>query len=161
MNAVRLDAASVEAVAERVVEMLQSQVAAPEQLVDAAEIARRFGVARDTVYAKADEWGASRIGSGPRARLRFDPARVADALAAGRGVTDGNASQTRPRRRRPRTSNVELLPVAEKEVPMTDRRDTPLQGGGGSTPESRATDTGPPPEKCPRIAAARKTRGRR
>jgi len=49
-------------------------------LVDAAEVARRYGIARSTVYDNADRLGAIRLGSGSRARLRFDPERVAREL---------------------------------------------------------------------------------
>jgi hypothetical protein len=45
-------------------------------LVDAAEVARFLDVSTDFVYAHADELGARRLGSGPRARLRFDLAEV-------------------------------------------------------------------------------------
>jgi len=42
-------------------------------LVDAAELARLMGVSRDHVYRRSAELGAVRLGTGPRARLRFDP----------------------------------------------------------------------------------------
>jgi hypothetical protein len=52
----------------------------PERLVDAAEIARLHGKARSWVYEHAGELGAVRLGSGPRPRLAFSPARVAERL---------------------------------------------------------------------------------
>lgn len=76
----RLDQASVEAVAHRVVELLRAEGVAAE-LIDAAEVARRFSVTRDYVYAHAEELGAVRLGSGTRARLRFDAVTVRDRLA--------------------------------------------------------------------------------
>ena len=48
-----------------------------EPLVDAVEIARLFGRTRSWVYEHAGELGAVRLGSGPRPRLGFSPARVA------------------------------------------------------------------------------------
>jgi hypothetical protein len=48
-----------------------------EPLVDAGEIARLFGRTRSWVYEHAGELGAVRLGSGPRPRLGFSPARVA------------------------------------------------------------------------------------
>jgi hypothetical protein len=41
-------------------------------LIDAAQLAVLLGVSRDFIYEHADELGALRLGSGPRARLRFD-----------------------------------------------------------------------------------------
>ena len=54
--------------------------ARPEPLVDAAEIARLHGKTRTWVYEHAGELGAVRLGSGPRPRLGFSPARVAEQL---------------------------------------------------------------------------------
>lgn len=77
-----LSRAEIEAVASRVVELLQgvavgTRVDSPSQLVDAATVARLLGVSRATVYANADRLGAIRLGTGKRARLRFDPTRLA------------------------------------------------------------------------------------
>ena len=47
-----------------------------EALIDAAEVARRLGVSREYVYDHAAELGAERLGTGPRARLRFDPVNL-------------------------------------------------------------------------------------
>ena len=41
-------------------------------LVDARELAEELGVSIDYVYAHAAELGAMRLGSGPKARIRFD-----------------------------------------------------------------------------------------
>jgi hypothetical protein len=106
MTAVHLDGASIEAIAQRVADLLRGEDMAGE-LIDTAEVARRFGVSRDWVYANADRIGAVRMGDGPKARLRFDPERVREALAAQGTVSAGNGSE-RPRRRR---RSVDLLPV--------------------------------------------------
>jgi len=74
---VRLDDVSVEAISQRVAELLRGS-GISQALIDAAEVARRFGFSRDWVYENADRLGAVRLGDGPRARLRFDPAVVAD-----------------------------------------------------------------------------------
>lgn len=55
-------------------------VGAPNELIDVAELARRFGVARSTVYSNSATFGAIRLGFGPRAPLRFDWAAVLAAL---------------------------------------------------------------------------------
>jgi hypothetical protein len=52
-----------------------------EPLVDAATLAAELGVSRDWVYEHAAELGALRLGSGPRARLRFDPVAARAALS--------------------------------------------------------------------------------
>lgn len=56
--------------------------AEPDELISAAEVARRLGRSPDWVYAHADELGAIRLGDGPRPRLWFDPAEVKRRLAA-------------------------------------------------------------------------------
>ena len=72
----------VEAVARRVVELLAPAMGAPRrELVTAAEIAKRFHVDRSWVYGNASRLGAVRLGSGPKARLRFDADHVAAVLA--------------------------------------------------------------------------------
>lgn len=42
-------------------------------MVDAAELARRFGIERAWVYSHAIELGVVKLGSGAKPRLRFDP----------------------------------------------------------------------------------------
>lgn len=78
---VTLHTATVEAIAQRVADLLRDDRLGGDH-VDAAEVARRFSVSREFVYAHAADLGAIRLGDGPKARLRFDPAKVADELAA-------------------------------------------------------------------------------
>jgi hypothetical protein len=54
------------------------------QMISAAEVSRRWGVGRRWVYNHADQLGARRLGSGPRPRLRFDAAEVAERLGVPR-----------------------------------------------------------------------------
>jgi hypothetical protein len=98
-------------------------------LIDASEVARRYGVDRAWVYDHARELGAIRLGSGRRPRLRFDPARVEEALQRtvdrepGRTAT---ARQRRTPRRGPTEGRVELLPIGPKRAlpsPDVNRRD--------------------------------------
>ena len=104
----------VEQIAARVVELLgRERRQVGEGLIDAAEAARRLGVSRGTVYEKAEELGAVRLGEGPRARLRFDPARLAACLGTS-GVGRQPLSEDPPIRRQVRVrqaSRVDLLPV--------------------------------------------------
>lgn len=102
----------------------------PEGLVDAHEIARRMGRSRWWVYEHAGELGAVRLGSGPRARLGFSPARAEAYLKA---AADLRAPLPRPprartRRRRSARTSVELLPFSRDDeraagVPSTFGRD--------------------------------------
>ncbi|HEY5333049.1 MAG TPA: hypothetical protein VIJ21_05820 [Solirubrobacterales bacterium] len=93
-------------------------------LVDVAEIARRFGLSRGYVYEHADELGAVRIGDGPRARLRFDVAEVAERLTAGEGSKRPVGSATRSakpkptaRRRRLSGADAPLIPIRKPGRP--------------------------------------------
>jgi hypothetical protein len=70
---IKLDAATVEKIARRVVELLERRGLQERELVDAAELARRFGIERPWVYTHAIELGAVKLGSGSKPRLRFDP----------------------------------------------------------------------------------------
>ena len=101
---------------DRLAELIADRVAArlggltpgraqPEPLVDAAEIARLHGKARSWVYEHAGELGAVRLGSGPRPRLAFSPARVAEQLATlDKPATAPTPEPAPPRRRRQRAS---------------------------------------------------------
>ncbi len=85
-----------------------------EALIDAAEVARRYRKTRAWVYQHAGELGAVRLGTGPRPRLGFSPARVAQALAAAERLEPpARAAPGSPRRKRTRSTadGVPLLPV--------------------------------------------------
>lgn len=77
------------------------------ELIDAAEVARRFGFSRDYVYEHSRELGAVRLGDGPKARLRFSATKVAAKLDA-----EPPAGARPGPRRRPRSNG--LLPVKDK-----------------------------------------------
>src|SRR3954452_14333822 len=86
----KLDADDIEAVAARVVELLEGRDDSSSRLVDAATLARTLRVDRDWVYARARELEAIRLSDGPRAPLRFDLRRVRELL------TVRNGSRARP-----------------------------------------------------------------
>jgi hypothetical protein len=113
----QLDAATIDAVARRVVELL---VAAEPRWVDAAEVARRFGVARSWVYAHAPRLGAVRLGHGPRARLRFDPQLVARALAEAPSVPERDPAPTPPRRSPGPNRATLAAPPGPSTIPTVD-----------------------------------------
>jgi hypothetical protein len=89
---VRLDRQDIEAVAQRVVQLL-AQPRSEYDLLDPKQLAREIGVSVDFVYAHATELGAMRLGHGPKARLRFE---LAVAKAAMRELE--RARSPRPRR---------------------------------------------------------------
>ncbi len=79
-----LDAASVEAVARRVVELLRDEGSSSVRgLVDAVTLAAELGVTRSWVYEHRAELGAVRLGAGSKPRLRFDVQRAREVLTGG------------------------------------------------------------------------------
>jgi hypothetical protein len=91
------------------------RAAAADEWVDVKEKARILGVSPDTVYGHADELGVERIGSGPKALLRFprdcqpsDPERL---RRPGREHTEPEIPK--PRAQQIPAAGVPLLPVRE------------------------------------------------
>jgi hypothetical protein len=82
----------VEAIARRVVELLEGSRTRAESArpgteagsacLTVSQVAARYRVSRSWVYAHQRELRAMRLGDGPRARLRFDPKVVAEAIGA-------------------------------------------------------------------------------
>ena len=90
----RLDPESIEALARRVAELIDTDGLGTEPepcFISAAEVSRRWGVSRRWVYEHADELGVHRLGAGRRPRFRFDPEEVAERL--------GRSAPTSPSRR--------------------------------------------------------------
>lgn len=89
----------------------------PTRLVDPLELAATLGVTRGFVYEHADELGVIRLGSGPKARQRYDVAIALERLTActsGKGSNDTQVPSPVLLRRAPRRAigtNVELLPI--------------------------------------------------
>jgi len=118
---IKLDAETVEAIARRAVELLEARGVQKRELVDAAELARRFGIERSWVYTHAIELGAVKLGDGPKPRLRFDPRiaarvlrRVGEVPAADPPARSGErAGQPQ----RSRASEVSLLPIRGRDDP--------------------------------------------
>jgi hypothetical protein len=107
-----LDVAHVEALAQRVVELLRTETRenVGPRLVDASTLAADLGVERSWVYEHANELHPIRLGTGPKARLRFDALAVRAAFAAqnltrpsvplGGERTNGRIAARWPRERR-------------------------------------------------------------
>jgi len=113
--------ATIDAIARRVVELLDSHTTGatqPAALIDAAELARRTGTSRTWIYQHAHELGAVRLGSGPNARLRFDAAAVSLALSAdGPGPSPPVSQPRRPRRFA--APDAPLLPIKGSRAMMS------------------------------------------
>jgi hypothetical protein len=89
-------------------------------LVDAQTLADLLGTSRDYVYAHAAELGVLRLGTGPKARLRFDPEKAIATLSQGRRDPQPATSEANPTRRRRRrksaAASIPLLAVRENRV---------------------------------------------
>ncbi len=111
-----LEPDDIEAIAERVVERLthESGPRARIGLVTAADVAQLYGVSVSWVYANKGALALSCSAAGPKARLRFDLERVAQAL----GTALAPPERARRRRGRPRKSGlpagVELLQARDR-----------------------------------------------
>ncbi len=121
---IKLDPQTIEAIARRVVELLEKRGLQNRELVDAAELAQRFGIERSWVYSHAIELGAVKLGNGAKPRLRFDPevaVRVLRRVGEGPAADPPTRSSERadqPQRRG--DTAVRLLPVrarGEKNPP--------------------------------------------
>jgi hypothetical protein len=108
---VGLDRADIEAIAERVAELIDERAALlPVRYVDAAALARILDVDREWIYRHAHRLGAVRLGTG-RGRLRFDLKHVTRVLADP-APEPAQTPATRPATRRARGhgTRVDLLP---------------------------------------------------
>ena len=98
----------VETVARRVLQLAATIDDAPEpqgeDLLTVAEVATRLRVHPRWVYAHQAELGAIKLGTGPKARLRFDPraveARLLQTAAMPTAIAVMDASGPTSRRRR-------------------------------------------------------------
>jgi len=114
---IKLGPEAVEKIARRVVELLDQRGMQRRELVDAAELARCFGIERSWVYTHAIELGAVKLGNGAKPRLRFDPESAARVLRR----VDGKPAADPPARSGKRAGQpqgsegrVELLPIRDR-----------------------------------------------
>jgi hypothetical protein len=116
---------AIEQIAQRVAQLLRHDEPDPiddgpsksPELIDADELARRFGLTRGWVYENAGKLGAIPLSDGPRPRLRFDPEVAGPALQNRRRrnkpLPASEEPRTRPTRRRRTPSTVPLQPIHE------------------------------------------------
>ena len=96
-----------EAIAQRVAELLRSTETGT-RLIDVAAAAKLLGTSTTFIYEHKWELGAVRLGKGPKAPLRFDPARLTATPPA--PSPPGPPPKPTPRRQ-PGTGATDLLPV--------------------------------------------------
>jgi hypothetical protein len=99
----------LEALARRVAQLICHGDPPGAGLMTAGQVATKLGVDRSWVYAHASELGVVRLGNGPRPRLRFDPALIAQRMVGRCGPT--STPTPAPIAVAPRPSNVRLLPI--------------------------------------------------
>jgi hypothetical protein len=89
-----LDTQDIDSIVARLAELLERPVGGrtPKGLVTAKEVAACLGVARGWVYANQERLGVVRLGEGPKARLRFDLDRAAEALRCGPSAQSAGAT---------------------------------------------------------------------
>ena len=115
-----LDLTLVDVIAKRVLELLSDRDGDEVQLLTVAQVARRFQVHPSWVYTNARRLGALRLGTGPKAPLRFDPRRVALAVedpppSGVRPVEDTPAREAASERgAAPARRKRGLLPIADE-----------------------------------------------
>lgn len=129
--------------APRIVAALQARPVVAQSLIDANEVAQRFGMSAEWVRDHSSELGAIRLGDGPRPRLRFDAETVAKAMK--RRSESGRSPEPelpmladdRPHRVSERAGNgLETLPV---------RQIAPLSLSATSTKAARRRANAPGP----------------
>jgi hypothetical protein len=122
--AAELTPETIERIAQRVVHLLRQEpqatdgdATAPQDLMDAGQLAKHLGLTRTWVYEHANQLGAIQLGDGPRPRLRFDPTLAQEALRARRRRGESEPAKMPPRpgrpRRRPTSTSAPLLPIHE------------------------------------------------
>lgn len=153
----RMHPADLELLAELVSDRLarrleRTAVPARPEWLTAADVAARFGIGRDWIYAHASELGAvplGETGEGRRPRLRFDAETVAERL---RARSQGKGSPTPNVRSRPASPDRarQVTPSGRPLLPLRPRRRRVPPGnasgpGGAPTPRGLATEVDAPP----------------
>jgi len=111
-----IDFGTIRTLAEAIADELNRRRCQRSRWVDARAVARHLGVDVTYVYEHAAELGARRLGSGPRARLRFQLDHVDATLClAGRQSGQPEDGSVEPIRRRTQGrrlgTNVPLRPI--------------------------------------------------
>lgn len=138
--AVELTPQTIEQIAIRVAALLRrehprAQMDGPAVLMTVKELARHLKLNPAWVYEHAEELGAIRTGSGPKARIRFDPQAATEALRQHR------KPPMTPAKSRPGRTRARPAPSAYPgEAPLLKARDPYARGARGrlfATPRVR------------------------
>ncbi|HEY7892715.1 MAG TPA: hypothetical protein VIC05_10960 [Solirubrobacteraceae bacterium] len=109
---------SIEAIARRVVELLEEQRLAPGGLLSVSQLAKHLKLNRSWVYEHATDLGAIRLGDGPKARLRFDLQTATEALQHHQAQQNtASPSTSKAKQRRPG-----ILGLYGDDVPLLEIR---------------------------------------
>jgi hypothetical protein len=100
---------TVEAIAQRVAELLSEHVSDSFRLLATPVVARMLAVSEEWVREHAAELGAIRVGDGPKGALRFDAGRVRAELERRRVERPREASRRQPG---PRRRSLGVAPAA-------------------------------------------------
>jgi hypothetical protein len=147
VSEIRLDPASVEAIARRVVELLADPWPLPA-LLSARDVAARLGVTEAWVRERADDFGGVRLADGQRPRLRFDPERVAESLSLRSSSKASPSPQHGDRPGKTPTRRTRGRAAKNQKVPLLVRKPPPGTLETPPSPKSKAgrrRDNGPPP----------------
>jgi hypothetical protein len=156
--------AEVEAIARRVVELLDGPSPLPH-LLTAAEVADRLAASESWVRENAVRLGAVKLADGARPRLRFSAERVAEALklrsvrnvssSAGSGSTAGRAAHRRPQGPAVIGQKVPIVAAAPEQIRVKAASSPKPKAGrrrSSSPPPTPRIDPSAPAERNPRGA---------
>ena len=115
------DPAFVDAVARRIVEVLREEGVLRREgprLLTVGEVAVEFGLSTDWLYTHARQLGAIRLGSGPKARVRFDRHTIGENIArlGSRDRHDESRGQSPDPDRTQSPHSSGLLPIADRSA---------------------------------------------
>jgi hypothetical protein len=122
-----VDERTVELIATRVIVALREDIEALAAFtrresssgsLTVEQLATRLGIARSTVYAHWREWGGYKLGTGPKARIRFNgdalPSARDDAAVPARKARPSSKPSRRRRTRRQLITDAPRLPQLEE-----------------------------------------------
>jgi len=125
---IQLDPEQLATLADLVADRIAERGAVASALVGVKELAAYLRVDESWVYANAATLGARRLGSGPKARLRFSLAEADQRLSAccrsrkSKAVNRAPQAASHKRRRRASGTSAHLLPIRGRISPESERK---------------------------------------
>lgn len=143
-------------IAARLAEHIREETGPPtDRLLTAAEVSHRLGVAPSLVYAHALELGGVRLGDGPKAPWRFEPAAVDAWLRARSTGKRSHPAGSPATTARAASAWAGLAPNALDSLPKHWRDEVGSGRQSISAPASAETPPGPAPEIAAPMRPAR------